>query len=544
MTIDLTKRYAVRPGVVFFRQGDRYILTDLVAISNHLINATAYDVLQLLSGKFTLAEIVRKLQVKYADVDGERISTDVQAIMATLAGWNMVIDEDLKTLHDKYHASRRFQPGLMYWEVTNRCNYRCLMCYNESGRARQQELTREQGLEALQNMKKAGTTTVIFTGGEPTLRRDELLAWLRACTEMNISTEMFTNGSRLTADYARELKDAGLGYCRVSMQAARPETFDRIALVKGAHLKSRNGMRNMIEAGIPTCWSITTNQISFPEVRLCVEEAIALGCQGIRFGSLDVIGKGEDSGAQNVRLSASQELSLWKFIEEAIIYYGDRIKIGFGADLGKEDAWRYYVTNPIVPPLNAAADPLWYMRYCKNSLCGIGIRSAGINSRGDIVPCPALADLKMGHILHDDLATVWDEAPYLKVFRQKILEDFESCGSCGHRYLCVGGCRANAFHQEGSLLGRDPRRCCVHEDLDAAKDLEVTSFFAPEEIDCSKYPLSIDLDMYSKFYGPRTEGLGPWIPYNAVVFRKKQEAPEEFIALSRRVEELLAETRS
>ncbi len=529
--IKLNKRYTIRPGVIFQRRGDLFYITDLAGVCQYVINETAYETLLLLNEKLTLAEVIRKLQLKYCNnnVSEEQVANDTIRLMEKLVCKDLITDKDIHKLLEEYYkpavqlmGGMRFKPGLVYWEVTKACNYRCFMCYIEAGSPRANELSLEEGLEAIEKMKSAGVTVIIFTGGEPLSRKNKVIRWIEAASKSGIRSELFTNGSFITKETAARLKESGLGYARVSVQGGTKETHEYVTQIPGSWERTLEGLKNLIRVGIPTCMMMTTNKKNLPTLRTFIEDAIKLGCHGVRFGSLDMMGRGED--VLDLRLSPAEELMLWRFIDEAIVVYGDKIKIGFGADINSEKAWGYYVTKPVTPYPDATKDPSVYMRYAKNSLCGVGVRAFGLTADGYISPCPALAELKMGHILKDDLLRVWEEGEYFHPFRNLIVEEYESCGECGLRYICAGGCRANAYHQTGSLIGKDIRRCDAIKELQKLPlDAEVKSFFTEEElsVNLKKYEIVEGSSLKERlFYGSETEGLGPWIPYTAMLFRK------------------------
>ncbi|HMK16190.1 MAG TPA: radical SAM protein, partial [Methanomicrobiales archaeon] len=91
--------------------------------------------------------------------------------------------------------------------VTQRCNLNCIYCHAEGERSPAAELSLGDIREILRVAAKLGMRSVKFTGGEPLLRED-ILDIVRA-VPAGMESSMTTNGI-LLADYARDLKDAGL----------------------------------------------------------------------------------------------------------------------------------------------------------------------------------------------------------------------------------------------------------------------------------------------------------------------------------------------
>src|SRR4030042_667745 len=57
---------------------------------------------------------------------------------------------------------------VVVWNVTRRCNLKCLHCYAQAGAlAAPDELSREEGLGLLRDLQTFGVPVVLFSGGEP-----------------------------------------------------------------------------------------------------------------------------------------------------------------------------------------------------------------------------------------------------------------------------------------------------------------------------------------------------------------------------------------
>lgn len=96
-----------------------------------------------------------------------------------------------------------------------------------------------------------GATTVTFTGGEPTLRRDlaEVVALARARGFAHVSLQ--TNGVRLAdAARVRALADAGLDSVFLSLHAHTAARHDALLHLDGAFDGATAGVENLLAAGV------------------------------------------------------------------------------------------------------------------------------------------------------------------------------------------------------------------------------------------------------------------------------------------------------
>ncbi len=67
----------------------------------------------------------------------------------------------------KYRKDLIYSPTRIYYELTLACNIRCKYCFNNSGKKRQNEMSTEEIIKSLYNLKEANVMDIRFTGGEP-----------------------------------------------------------------------------------------------------------------------------------------------------------------------------------------------------------------------------------------------------------------------------------------------------------------------------------------------------------------------------------------
>ena len=117
--------------------------------------------------------------------------------------------------------------------VTDRCNFRCTYCMPKEvfGRdyvfmSRAALLTFEEIARLARVFAGLGVEKIRLTGGEPLLRHDfEKLVGMLAAVDGVQDIAMTTNGSLLTPERARELKEAGLRRVTVSLDSLDDATF-------------------------------------------------------------------------------------------------------------------------------------------------------------------------------------------------------------------------------------------------------------------------------------------------------------------------------
>lgn len=154
---------------------------------------------------------------------------------------------------------------VVVWNMGRRCNLKCVHCYAQSKDIEyQNELTTEQGKELIDDLAKFGAPVILFSGGEPTMRKDlpELAMYARS---KGMRAVISTNGTLIDKKMAKVLKDIGLSYVGVSLDGMK-ETNDKFRGMKGAFDAALNGMRNCLAEGIKVGLRFTINKQNVKDI--------------------------------------------------------------------------------------------------------------------------------------------------------------------------------------------------------------------------------------------------------------------------------------
>lgn len=116
------------------------------------------------------------------------------------------------------------RPKTCVWEVTARCNMRCLHCASDlgEGRTRGTELTLEEARDVCRQLKALGCEQVVLSGGEALLRSDwDAIA--RELVQLGVGASLISNGLAIDEAIARRVVDVGIG--RVALSLDGPEAI-------------------------------------------------------------------------------------------------------------------------------------------------------------------------------------------------------------------------------------------------------------------------------------------------------------------------------
>lgn len=149
------------------------------------------------------------------------------------------------------HAEREKFPLRVLFELTYRCNFKCVHCYIPASlRSNQKELTTCQVKEILDQLASLGCLVIGFTGGEVFLRKDIFPVIEHAC-RLGMQVVVLTNGSLIDRDRADRLARLPLNKIDISLHSLDERTFRRITGRKGQKDKVVEAIGLLRERRIP-----------------------------------------------------------------------------------------------------------------------------------------------------------------------------------------------------------------------------------------------------------------------------------------------------
>jgi putative heme d1 biosynthesis radical SAM protein NirJ2 len=319
----------------------------------------------------------------------------------------------------------------MSWNTTQACNIHCLHCYRDAGDFWRNELTTEEGKQLLDDAAACGFRIFIFSGGEPLMRAD-LPELIRHARQVGLRPVIGTNGTLLTEENVKMLKEAGLAAAGISVDSLSPEKHDWFRQAPGAWELTRQGIRNCREAGLPFQIHTTVMDWNEAETVDITDAAIEWGAMAHHVFFLVPTGRGEGIADRSLPAQKQEEL-LEKILE-------------------KQKTVSIELKPTCAPQfMRIAAEKSMPLRFGKG--CIAGTAYCVVLPNGDLQPCPYFP-LKAGNVREIRFATQWKESPLFAELRKGDLGG--ACGTCGYQGIC-GGCRARAWHaSNGDFMAEDP----------------------------------------------------------------------------------------
>src|SRR6184192_3894787 len=131
-------------------------------------------------------------------------------------------------------------PFAVHFDITYRCNERCIHCYldhEDHG-----EMTTAEIKGVLDQLAEAGVFFLTMSGGEVLLRKDffEILEHARA---MLFNVKLKTNGILIRERDAERIRSLGVQQVQISIYSHRPDVHDAITKVRGSLSRSLDAIR-------------------------------------------------------------------------------------------------------------------------------------------------------------------------------------------------------------------------------------------------------------------------------------------------------------
>ncbi|MDX8409178.1 MAG: radical SAM protein [Mariprofundales bacterium] len=197
------------------------------------------------------------------------------------------------TVADRRHLVVGASLGLLFIELTLRCNERCLHCYAGSDPERVETLTRVQVERVLDQARQLGRPRVQFTGGDPLIHPD-LPALVAYATARDFAqVEIYTNGLLLHDGLLDQLLPYAPSFA-FSLYSHDAAHHDAITCVPGSHARTVTAMRRVIAAGLRLRASIILMEQNRADEEATRAFLMALGvdAQAIHVDGVRAIGRG------------------------------------------------------------------------------------------------------------------------------------------------------------------------------------------------------------------------------------------------------------
>ncbi len=349
---------------------------------------------------------------------------------------------------------------VVVWNMTRRCNLKCVHCYAQSeDLSYDNELNREQSLAMIDDLAAFGVPVILFSGGEPTVH-PRLAEYAEYAVSKGMRAVISTNGTLITKEMAKVLKEIGLSYVGISLDGLE-ETHDKFRGIKGSFKRALAAIKNCQEVGIKVGLRFTINKRNVSEIPGIFDLLEKMDVPRACFYHLVYSGRGSEIANEDLNHEETRK-ALDLIMERTKDLHDRNIpKEILTVDNHADGPYLYLKLLEEDPERAAEVLELLQMNEGNNSGRGFGC----ISWDGEVYPDQFWRDKCLGNVKDKPFSEIWtDESnEFLMKLKEKKKHVKNRCSDCRWLDICAGNFRARAESIAGDPWDTDPA-CFLTDD--------------------------------------------------------------------------------
>jgi len=363
---------------------------------------------------------------------------------------------------------------IVVWNITRMCNLKCIHCYNDSGMNKpSSELSTNEAKAVIDDLSQFGVPSVLFSGGEPLMRPD-LFELIEYADKRNLRTVISTNGTLITAEVAKKIKNNGVSYVGISLDGIG-EVNDKFRGAAGAFDKAVKGIRNCQAADVRVGLRLTLTKRNVQDIEALFEFFEKEGIERVCFYHLVPSGRGSGIAGEDLTHAQSRNA-----IETILVRAKQFKQAGRKTDILTVDNHvdGVYLYLKLLEEDRQRAQEVWKLLVWNGGgLYSSGVGIGCIDFNGNVHPDQFWWHYNLGNVRKKSFSQIWTnpDEPLLKGLRNRRVYIKGRCRLCKFFDVCGGSLRVRAdlhFHDPWA-----PEPACYLTDeeigLDAAKQSEL-----------------------------------------------------------------------
>jgi len=363
---------------------------------------------------------------------------------------------------------------VVVWNITRACNLKCVHCYNDSGPGKTcNEVSTQLAKAVLDDLAQFSVPSILFSGGEPLMRPD-LFELIEYAGKSGLRTVISTNGTLITADVAKKIKQLGVSYVGVSLDGIG-EINDKFRGIKGAFDKAAKGIRHCQDAGVRVGLRLTLTRRNVEDISALFDFFESEGIERACFYHLVPSGRGSEIADEALthaesRVAIDGILAKTKQLE-ATGRQTDILTVDNHVD-------GVYLYLKLLKEDPAKAADVWkLLTFNGGGLYSSGVGIGCIDFNGKVHPDQFWGHYDLGDIRDRPFSEIWTDPdePLLRGLRDRKSHIKGRCRLCKFFDACGGSLRVRADLQCGDCWASEPA-CYLTDDeigLDEQKKAEL-----------------------------------------------------------------------
>ncbi|MCB9481172.1 MAG: 12,18-didecarboxysiroheme deacetylase [Desulfobacteraceae bacterium] len=369
---------------------------------------------------------------------------------------------DSKALPSHLLQFSKDKKPVVVWNITRRCNLNCIHCYAQAKNEEfKDELTTDQGKALLDDLADFGVPVVLFSGGEPLMRKD-LPILAEYAVSKGMRAVISTNGTLITEEKAKELKKIGLSYVGISLDGMK-EVNDKFRGLEGSYEMALKGIENCKKAGIKVGLRFTINKHNAQEIPKIFDLVEEMKIPRICFYHLVYAGRGSEMIEEDLSLEDSRKaVDIIMERTKKLHDMGQPTEV-LTVDNHADGPYLYLKMKEENPERAKEVLELLQMNEGNNSGRGIGC----VSWNGDVHADQFWRHKIFGNIKDRPFSKIWSEPDdeLLLKLKDKKKHVTGRCATCTWLDICGGNFRVRAEAATGDVWAPDPACYLTDEEI-------------------------------------------------------------------------------
>lgn len=219
---------------------------------------------------------------------------------------------------------KAFQEGIPIsgtFELTPRCNFDCKMCYvhlkNEEISSHGQELTAAEWLRIAEEAKKAGTTWLCISGGEPLMHPEFKEIW-KSLASMGFYISLQTNASLISESIVDLFEKCPPRLVKVTLYGTTDDVYQKVCGIEGGFSRVNDGIHTLMSLGIPVELVSTIIRQNVADLQQMMQYARVHGLPWRATGGVKSSFRNAEKRVEQVRITEKVDAEMYTDIEHRL----------------------------------------------------------------------------------------------------------------------------------------------------------------------------------------------------------------------------------
>lgn len=308
-------------------------------------------------------------------------------------------------------------PLNVQFEVTYRCNNRCVFCYNSKNVSKCDELTTQEAIRIVKSLASCGVLSVNFNGGEP-LIRDDYFEIVRVADNCRLDIHMNTNANMIDRFNAKMISKYFPAVC-TTILSSDAKVHDELSGRQNALADAERGIKYLQEQFVYVAVNIMLSGKNIDSIELTYD---FLRLMKIRSVLLTRYIPCENN-------IPGLEITDQQFLEAVSKLYAYNDKYQCFDRIAFPQPFK---------PCNATRG-LKDKIAASNIACNVGLCTVSISPNGDVTPCNLVKIPVLGNLKTEGFSEIWKNFNGEEMFCKEHLGT--NCIECNYLSRCGGGCK-------------------------------------------------------------------------------------------------------